>query len=133
VGLALELKSDRFLEPEVGRRLAALLQAHGAEGRAVVISFHLERVLRVQQVAPEIPAGFITANRLSPAVPVQLVGPYWPILIVNPFYTLWAHGRGMLVAPLDAAPDRRLWLYRFLGCDAILTDDPGATRRRLGR
>ncbi len=133
VALALELKSDRFLEPEVGRRLAQLLRAHGAEARTVVISFHLDRVKSVQQVAPEIPTGFITANRLTPAVPVELIGPFWPILIANPLYTLWAHRRGMLVAPLDAAPNRRLWLYRLLGCDAILTDDPGATCRRLGR
>jgi glycerophosphoryl diester phosphodiesterase len=133
VALALELKTDRFLEPEVGRRLGELLRTHGAEHRTVVISFHLDRVLSVQRAAPEIPTGFITANRISPSVPVELIGPYWPILIANPFYTLWAHRRGMLVAPLDAAPDRRLWLYRLLGCDAILTDDPGATRRRLGR
>mgnify|MGYP000882865103 CR=1 FL=1 len=37
------------------------------------------------------------------------------------------------VAPLDPAPDRRLRLYRLLGCDAVLSDDPGETLRRLGR
>ena len=133
VALALELKTDRFLEPEVGQALQRLLREHGIADRTVVISFHLERVLAVKRAAPEMPGGFITANRLTPDVPVELVGPYWPLLLVNPFYTLWAHWRGMLVAPLDAAPDRRLWFYRLLGCDAILTDNPGATRRLLGR
>ena len=133
VALALELKTDRFLEPEVGRALQALVVERGIADRTVVISFHLERVLAVKRVAPDMPGGFITASRLTPNVPVELVGPYWPLLIANPFYTWWAHQRGMLVAPLDAAPDRRLWLYRLLGCDAILTDNPGVTRRLLGR
>jgi glycerophosphoryl diester phosphodiesterase len=133
VALALELKTDRFLEPEVAGRLIEEISAAGVGERTVVISFSLERILSVKQAAPEMAIGFITPDRLTPTVPVQLIGPYWPLLLVNPFYTLWAHLRGMLVAPLDADPNRRLWLYRLLGCDAILTDDPDATRERLGR
>jgi glycerophosphoryl diester phosphodiesterase len=133
VALALELKTDRFLEPEVAARLARELAASGIAERSFVISFHLERVLSVKRAAPEMLGGFITANRWAPNVPVELVGPFWPLLIANPLYTWWAHRRGMLVAPLDDAPDQRLWLYRLLGCDAILTDDPAKTRRLLGR
>jgi glycerophosphoryl diester phosphodiesterase len=133
VALALELKTDRFLEPEVARRLAGELAASAVEDRTVAISFSLERILCVKRVAPGLPIGFITADRLTPTVPAELIGPYWPLLLLNPFYVVWAHLRGMLVAPLDAASDRRLWLYRLLGCDAILTDDPAATLRRLGR
>ena len=131
--LHLELKTDRFLEPDVAGELSRSLAQWGVADRTVVISFHLERVLAVKRADPDLPGGFITAKRWTPDVPVELVGPYWPLLIANPFYTWWAHRRGMLVAPLDAAPDRRLWLYRLLGCDAILTDDPGSTRRLLGR
>ena len=46
---------------------------------------------------------------------------------------MWAHRRGMFVGPLDQWPDRRLWLYRLLKCDVILTNDPASTLRRLGR
>jgi glycerophosphoryl diester phosphodiesterase len=133
VALALELKTDRFLETEMAVRLVDQLRAAGALDRTVILSFRLERALAVQQVAPEIPIGLITLTRLAPVVRAQLVGPFWPLLLVNPFYTAWAHRRGMAIAPLDPQPDSRLWLYRLLRCDAILTNDPALTLKRLGR
>lgn len=133
VGLALELKTDRFLEPEVGRRLAAELDASGVRQRTVLLSFNLPRVQAVRAAAPDIPGGFITLANPFPFADAQLFGPFWPLLLLNPFYTLLAHLRGALVCPLDPTPDARLWLYRLLGCDAVLTDDPAATRKALGR
>lgn len=132
-GLALELKSDRFLDPAVGRRLAAELASLGALERCVVLSFSRARLDAVREAAPELPAGWITLKEARPARGVELLGPLWPILLANPFYVLLAHRRGQAVAPLDPTPDRRLRLYRLLGCDAVLSDDPGATVRRLGR
>jgi len=133
VMLALELKTDRFLEPDVARRLIDQLRGAAVLGRTVVVSFHLDRVHAVRRVAPEIPVGFITLNRLTPTVDAQLIGPFWPLLLINPFYVAWARRRGILIAPLDPWPDRRLWLYRLLRCDAVLTNDPAATRSRLRR
>ncbi len=133
VVLALELKTDRFLEPEVCRRLATELAAAGVRERTVVLSFHVDRVRAVQAVAPDIPTGFITASQPSPFVDATLLGPFWPLLLVNPLYVTLAHRRGQVVCPLDPTPDRRLWLYRLLRCDAVLTNDPAATRRALGR
>lgn len=133
VALALELKSDRFLEEAVACQLVDVIRAAGVVERSVVLSFSLERVQIVQRVAPEIPIGFITLSHLAPTVPAQLIGPLWPLLIVNPFYTVWAHRRKMLIAPLDPWPDNRLWLYRFLRCDAVLSNDPARTLARLGR
>ncbi len=132
-GLALELKSDRFLDPAVGRRLAGELSALGVLPRSVVLSFSRARLDAVRLGAPELPAGWITLNEARPARGVELLGPFWPLLLVNPLYVLLAHRRGQAVAPLDPAPDRRLRLYRLLGCDAVLSDDPGETLRRLGR
>jgi hypothetical protein len=54
-------------------------------------------------------------------------------LLVNPLYPWLAHRRGQLVAPLDPLPDRRLWLYKLLRCDAVLSDDPASTRAALRR
>ncbi len=133
VALALELKTDRFLEPEVCRRLADELTTHGVRERTVVLSFHLPRVHAVSAVAPDIPAGFITATNPWPPADAQLLGPFWPLLLINPLYVAIAHRRGQLVAPLDPTPDGRLWLYRLLRCDAVLTNDPAATCRALGR
>lgn len=133
VALALELKTDRFLEPEVCRLLADELTQYGVRARTVVLSFHLPRVHAVSAVAPDIPAGFITATNPWPPADAQLLGPFWPLLLINPFYLTIAHRRGQLVAPLDPTPDGRLWLYRLLRCDAVLTNDPAATCRALGR
>lgn len=132
-GLALELKSDRFLDPEVGRRLAAELVGLGVLERCVVLSFSRARLDALREGAPALPTGWITLKETRPARGVELLGPFWPLLLLNPFYVPLAHRRGQAVAPLDPTPDGRLWLYRLLGCDAVLTDDPATTVRKLGR
>jgi glycerophosphoryl diester phosphodiesterase len=131
--LALELKTDRFLEPGVCRRLADELGAAGVRARTVALSFHLPRVRAVRAVAPDIPIGYITMSNPLPLADVRLFGPFWPLLLLDPFYPLISHLRGGATCPLDPTPDSRLWLYRLLGCDAVLTDDPAATIRALGR
>jgi glycerophosphoryl diester phosphodiesterase len=133
VALALELKTDRFLEPAVCRRLVDELAAAGVLERTVVLSFALARVQAVQAAAPDLPIGWITLSRLWPVRGVQLLGPLWPLLLVNPLYPWLAHRRGQLVAPLDPMPNRRLWLYKLLRCDAVLSDDPASTLAALGR
>jgi glycerophosphoryl diester phosphodiesterase len=131
--LALELKTDRFLEDEVCQQLANKLEEAGVRDRTVVISFHQARVQRVQANAPDIPMGWITMTGFRPVQDMQLLGPFWPLLFLNPFYVSIAHRRGQVVAPLDPTPESRIWYYRWLGCDAILTDDPGKTVRVLRR
>ncbi len=130
---ALELKTDRFLEPAVCRRLVAEVEAAGMRGRMVALSFRLARAQAVRAVAPDIPIGLITLDQPLPRVDAQLFGPFWPLVLANPAYALMAHRRGAAACPLDPTPDSRLWLYRLLGFDAVLTDDPEATGRALGR
>ena len=132
VAIALELKTDRFLEPAVCRALVAELERTAIRGRTAVLSFALPRVQAVQAVAPEIPAGWITISRAWPLAGVQLLGPFWPLLLLNPLYVSIAHRRGQIVCPLDPTPDGRLWWYQGLGCDAVLSDNPESTCRRLG-
>jgi glycerophosphoryl diester phosphodiesterase len=133
VALGLELKTDRFLEERVCRRLAAELEGGGVCERTVFLSFSLSRLQAMQAVAPDTPIGWITLSRPWPRREVQLLGPLWPLLLLNPLYVWLAHRRGQLVCPLDPLPDRRLRLYRFLGCDAVLSDNPQATRLALDR
>lgn len=133
VALALELKSDRFLEPDICKKLVAELRAAGVFDRTVVLSFSLPRLQAVQAVAPDLPIGWITLSRLTPLPGVQMLGPFWLILLLNPFYVWLAHRRSQIICPLDPKPEPRLWLYRLLGCDAVLSDDPGLTRRKLQR
>jgi glycerophosphoryl diester phosphodiesterase len=133
VAIALELKTDRFLEPDVCRALLAELERTGIRARTAVLSFALPRVQAVHALAPDIPAGWITLSQPWPLAGVQLLGPFWPLLLLNPLYVWIAHRRGQIVCPLDPTPDGRLWWYRALGCDAVLTDNPEATCQRLGR
>jgi len=133
VAVALELKTDRFLEADVCQQLANELDESGVRQRTIVLSFSLPRLQAVQAIAPDIPIGWIALFRAWPLRGVQLQGPLWPMLLVNPLYVWLAHRAGQLVAPLDPTPDSRLWLYRALHCDAVLTDNPATTCRALKR
>lgn len=133
VGLALELKTDRFLEPEVCSRLVEELQQHGISERVIMLSFSLPRLQAVKAVAPEIPMGWITMAKLSPHPLPEVLGPFWPAVFLNPFFVSKAHRRGQLVCPLDPTPDSRLWYYKLLNCDTVVSDNPGATLARLKR
>lgn len=130
-GLALELKSDAFLSSEVNKRMGLLLEKSCVIERTVVLSFSLKRLYAVRAVLPEIPIGWITLNRIVPLSGVDLIGPLFPILYINPLYVFWAHKFGQFVAPLDPTPDSRIGYYKWLKCDAILSDDPGKTRSLL--
>jgi len=135
VALALELKTSRFLEPAVGQQLAAQLRAAGVFDRTVLLSFHLDYLQVVQHEAPDLPIGKISMGNPCPRRGVQLNGSFWPVLILNPLYARIAHGYGQATCPLDPTPDSRLKWYRWMGFDAILSDDPGATlskMRKLG-
>jgi len=133
VALALELKTDRFLEARVCQKLVAELGRARVRDRTIVLSFALARLQAVQAIAPDIPIGWSAPYRLWPARNSQLAAPLWPLILLNPFYVWMAHSRAQLVCPLDATPDSRLWLYCGLGCDAVLSNDPGKTRRALRR
>ncbi len=133
VALAIELKSDRFLWSDVVYRLVKELTALGVRPRTVVLSFSQARLQAVAAVAPDIPIGWITLSHPWPIRNMNLLGPFWPLLLVNPLYVWLAHRRGQFVAPLDPMPDRRVLLYVRLGCDAVLTDDPAATAEALRR
>ncbi|HEY47973.1 MAG TPA: hypothetical protein G4O14_14480 [Anaerolineae bacterium] len=133
VPLALELKSDQFLVTDVCRRLVSELDQAGLREWAVILSFSVTRLLTLRSIAPDIPVGLITYTRVMPPRGFQFLGPLWPLVILNPFYVRLAHLRGQMIGPLDPTPDSRLWLYRWLGCDVVLSDDPGATLRALGR
>ena len=133
IALALELKTDRFLEADICRRLVAELDRAGVRDRSFTLSFSLPRVQAVHQVAPDIMMGWITLSRWWPLRGVQMLGPAWPLLLRNPLYVGIAHLRRQFVCTLDPTLDPRLWLYRLLRCDAVLTDDPAATCRALRR
>jgi glycerophosphoryl diester phosphodiesterase len=133
VGLAVELKDDSFLEPDRAHQLTDLLASMHIRNRSVVLSFKREHLHSIHQADASIPLGWITLSTPYPVSGVQMIGPFWPLLFINPLFVVWAHRRNQVVCPLDPAPEPRLWYYRFLRCDAVLADDPDKTCRALGR
>ena len=127
VALALELKSDRFLEEKTCQQLIDLLTTTGIRERTFVISFSKERVLCLHRLAPDIPAGLISMSGFTPDPEMQIVGPFWPLLFLNPFYIRQARRNKQIVCPLDPTPDKRLWIYSKMKVDAVLTDNPQKT------
>ncbi len=131
VALALELKSDAFLNEDTANQLIHELQDYGIRNRTLVISFSKARVLTVHRLAPDIPAGLITMSGYQPDPEMQIVGPFWPLLFLNPFYMKRAKQRGQIICPLDPKPEARLWFYHKIKVDAILTDNPQVTCQRV--
>ena len=131
VVLMLEIKDPRFAEPARARQLAAVLGERAARRLVGVLSrdHNLLRVLA--QATPGLVTGHISyANPLGSA-DTDLLGPYWPLLRLNPWYVARAHHRGQLVCPLDPNLHRRLGTYLKMDVDALLTDDPAETRRLI--
>ncbi len=133
VGLGLELKSDAFLEEETCIKLMKLLQATGTQNRVVVLSFERDWLEVVKRYTDDIPTGLITMFGPLPEAGWQMIGPFWPMMFINPLYAWIGRRRGQFVCPLDPTPEPRLWYYKLLGCDAVLTNNPAKTRRALGR
>lgn len=131
--LALELKTDRFLDANICRQLITELDRAQLRDRTVLISFSRSRLKSVRDTAPDTVIGWITLSNPWPVKDAELLGPLWPLIMLNPFYVRMAHARGQVVCPLDPWPDSRLRLYNWLGCDAVLTNDPASTCRALRR
>ncbi|TFH33298.1 MAG: hypothetical protein E4G99_11620 [Anaerolineales bacterium] len=133
IAVAFELKSEAFLQPAVCQRLSDQIRKENLHERTIILSFSFQRLQTLRRVDPDLPIGWITTHRLWPRSGVEMAGPFWPLLLLNPLLPWFAHRMGQFVCPLDPTPDARLPLYRFLGCDAVLSDDPGQTARALGR
>ena len=131
MAVALELKTDAFLDSAVCNKLLKILDDCNILGRVLVISFSFPRIKSVTAIAPEIYSGWITLSHIRPRKGPDVLGPYWRIFLSNPLYVFLAHLQNQAVCPLDNKPDSRLWLYKLLGCDAVITDDPGKTAQKL--
>ena len=139
IPLLLELKDPLFAEETYARKLARTLEAYHMLDKSAVVSFEPELVRSVERVCPSLPSGSITLTNAWPTAGTALLGPAWPLLLVNPLYVAYAHKMGSIVAPLDTRPEQRMWYYLWLGVDAVLADSPSAAiaairkARPLGR
>jgi glycerophosphoryl diester phosphodiesterase len=124
--LLLELKDWRFVDRVHAERLVRVLADYGVLAKCAIISFNQALVRAIRQVYDEIPVGTITLFNPLPRGEGQLLGPFWPLLWLNPAYVTWAHKRGRIVAPLDTTPEPRLHHYLRMGVDAVMADDPAS-------
>jgi glycerophosphoryl diester phosphodiesterase len=123
--LLLELKDPLFLQERYARKLVATLAQGKVLRRSALVSFEFAHVAAVQRVQPDIPVGLITVKNPFPRPGMQLLGPIWPLIYLNPLYAWLAHRLGSIVAPLDPKPAARLRYYMALQVDAVLADEPG--------
>ncbi len=129
--LALELKSDAFLDPRVVETFVTELAHLGIRDRVLLLSFSPERLRAVAEQASGLPCGLISMARFLPPAGFEVSGVFWPFVMINPLYVWISKLRGQLFCPLDPSPDSRLPVYRLLGCDAVLSDDPGSTIKAM--
>lgn len=124
--LLLELKDPLFAQQKYASLLIDLLKEFNLLEQSAIISFVPAHTAAVAQVSTQVPTGHITMKDPLPRRGIELLGPAFPLLYLNPFYVRWAHSWGGVVCPLDTTPEKRMGYYLHLGVDAVLADDPAA-------
>ena len=125
--LGLELKDAKFTQPEYAQKLVAILSKYNMQEQCGIISFNLPRVQAVLAQSPKLVGGWITMKNPLPNQPVLLLGPFWPLLYLNPTYINTAKRLGKIVCPLDPTPEPRIKRYLKWDVDILITNNPATT------
>lgn len=133
IPLALELKDPKFVQPAFAQKLIDLLSAEGMLESVAILSFEMAHLKQVMAQSSQIATGWITLKNPWPQQPVPFLGPFWPLLRLNPFYLSWARRMGKVVCPLDPTPEPRLGWYLAQDIALLISNDPGLTRREIDR
>ncbi|MBC8070456.1 MAG: hypothetical protein IAG13_19145 [Deltaproteobacteria bacterium] len=131
--LVLELKDPRFAERPRLQRMLDVLGARAREHRAAVIADSLPLLRRIRELAPGLVTGHIGIRDPFGTPDTDMLGPWWPWLYCNPLYVRRAHARNQRVCPLDPHLHQHLAHYLAIDVDAVLTNDPRATREAIAR
>ncbi len=129
--IALELKTDRFLEEAVNRQLISILEKFQIVERTMVIGFSEPRLLAVKALEPRILTGFITMSKAEPQTKADFMGAAYPVLFMKPWYIYRAKKIVPFFCPLDPDPIKRLWYYRLMKADCVLADNPGEVIQKI--
>ena len=140
-GINVELKGDRSGSRGaelVKRTCQIILRSHRAES-VLVTSFHHALIALVKKHFPIIPAGILLHPfQQSARSPVRLARSIGAEYIVFGSRTLTkrlteqAHREGLRVAEYTVNTEHRLMRAKRYGVDAIITNQPGAMKRRSG-
>lgn len=137
VGLAVETKhptrAGGRLEAELVRVLKDHGLADGSDGRIEVMSFSRNALIRLNRLAPGLPAVYLIERRLRPARPpfAGHAGPGIDLLRKDPGLVarLKAEGLRVRVWTVDEPEDVELCLR--LGVDTLITNRPREVREYL--
>ena len=144
---ALEMMGDLFVDIEIKNSpadpdydaefgislaVAGLVAAFDAYDRCLVTAFELDNVLRIREVDPSVPIGWLTWGQADPASLVARAE-FHGLQSINPHdrqvdlaFVQRAHGSGLAVHVWTVDdPDRARELAGF-GVDGIITNDPRA-------
>lgn len=125
VTLVIEVKEpERY--PGIANDLAAVLDAHQAHTRVVVISFEHAWLERFHQLSPQTPIGtlHIVAGQVAPVPDTEFVDVHWTNVLLDPTLIWRAHraDRRIMVWTVDRPILMRVLLT--LGVDGITTNRP---------
>jgi glycerophosphoryl diester phosphodiesterase len=126
--LFLELKAGSIHYPGIEAELVALLSEEGALGRTQVSSFDHQALLRIHELAPQIPIGMLFAdNLLDPVGLAKQVGaealhPAWEW--VTPQLVEAAHAAGLKVNVWTVNLPEVVMMMTAAGVDGIMSDYP---------
>lgn len=137
VGLAVETKhptrAGGRLEAELVRVLKDHGLADGSDGRVEVMSFSRNALIRLNRLAPGLPAVYLIERRLRPLRPpfAGHAGPGIDLVRKDPGLVgrLKAKGLRVRIWTVDEPEDVELCVR--LGVDAIITNRPRAVREQL--
>ncbi len=133
VPIMLEIKDPLLAEPRPLARLLEILDDKIRIRRVGVLCFGHRLLRRMKSAAPYLITGHIAMRDVLGARDVDMLGPWWPLLRLNPRYVETAHRHGQRVCPLDPHIQDPAHLERWLDLDvdAVLTNDPRRTRRAI--
>ncbi|MFD5506352.1 glycerophosphodiester phosphodiesterase [Streptomyces sp. NPDC127051] len=139
VGLAVETKhptrAGGRLEAELVRVLKEHGLADGTDGRVEVMSFSRNALIRLNRLAPGLPAVYLIERRLRPARPpfAGHAGPGIDLLRKDPGLVARLKAKGLRVRVWTVDEPEDVELCVRLGVDTLITNRPREVREYLRR
>lgn len=111
-------------DPELARKTAERVQAHNMEDQTIIMSFDMDAIREVQQLAPEIPTGYLATVAMGDLtrMPVDFLAVPRP-LASEPFIRN-AHRRNKEVHVWTINTLPGMLDVALRGADSIITDAP---------
>lgn len=130
--VVIEIKAGPIFYPNIEQLLITALERADMRHDVLVISFDHQSVLKLKQLAPDIPTGILYAGRvvdpvaLARAADADALMPHWVMLTREDVDA--AHAAGLFIAPWGGAEQD----FRFIlatGVDAVAADFPDRPRQ----